>query len=104
MTAEERAEIMSQWDYHRERIARDNWQCGASAPRDWFESILDRLEEAEAKHAAREVAEIREKIGYNPECPVHNPGKVGCTCLCENPHADGRYDYFCGSKYCRCLQ
>ena len=49
MNDTEREEIMQQWDYHRAMIAKDNWLGGASAPRDWFESIVDRLEEAEAK-------------------------------------------------------
>jgi uncharacterized membrane protein YfbV (UPF0208 family) len=36
--------IMEQWDYWRKRIA-----CGdkSSAPRDWFESILDEIKQQE---------------------------------------------------------
>ena len=55
MNDTEREEIMQQWDYHRAMIAKDNWLGGASAPRDWFESIVDRLEEAEAKCHALEA-------------------------------------------------
>lgn len=37
-----REQIMSQWDYWRERIANGD---RSSAPRDWFESVLDRFDE-----------------------------------------------------------
>ncbi|HUS89285.1 MAG TPA: hypothetical protein VMW91_07975 [Desulfosporosinus sp.] len=37
-----RETILKQWDYWRKQIADGNT---ASAPRDWFESILDYYEE-----------------------------------------------------------
>jgi hypothetical protein len=38
----DREEILKQWDYWRREIANGN---KGSAPRDWFESILDYYEE-----------------------------------------------------------
>ena len=38
----EREQIMEQWDYWRAEIAEGN---RSTAPRDWFESILDYYEE-----------------------------------------------------------
>ena len=39
--AHDRQNIMKQWDYWRKRIAEGDT---SSAPRDWFESVLDTLE------------------------------------------------------------
>lgn len=45
----DKEKIMQQWDYHRSRIAEDNWG-GASEPRDWFESIIEWIVELEAEN------------------------------------------------------
>ena len=39
---EDRKIIMLHWDYYRQRIALGDKSSG---PRDWFESVLDSLEE-----------------------------------------------------------
>jgi len=59
-----REEILEQWDFHRQKIAEDNWCGGASAPRDWVESILDLCEEAEqrAEKAEAEAEQLKAAI------------------------------------------
>ena len=44
--AHDRQNIMDQWDYWRKRIAEGD---KSSAPRDWFESVLDELTKKEGK-------------------------------------------------------
>ena len=50
--------IMTQWDYWRREIANGNT---SSAPRDWFESILDYYEEEISEYNKAIIELLKER-------------------------------------------
>lgn len=51
----DKEKIMCQWDFWRKRIAEGD---KSSAPRDWFESIIDYISELESESDKNKLCQI----------------------------------------------
>ncbi len=85
----DKEKIMQQWDYHRSRIAEDNWG-GASEPRDWFESIIEWIVELEAENdklrgltvkLARECFDDGYDAGMERAAELKEQVRVDCSAM-----------------------